>query len=166
MRRPDEQLPFFMDEQAGGPALLLDTCVYIDRLQGRAPKVLDDLIATRQTHHSTVAIQELMHTVGVLPDDRRTATAISAIGRLINAMRPHRVFSPDADVLGRAAFLSGVLCRVQGSSKDTRLRSLQDCTLYLQAQKLGLTILTANVGDFDALMQMTNTHGVLFYRTV
>jgi hypothetical protein len=32
-------------------------------MQDWSPQVLDDLIAQRQVNHSTVAIQELMHTV-------------------------------------------------------------------------------------------------------
>jgi hypothetical protein len=42
---------------------LLDTCVYIDQMQDRSPQALDELVALRQVNHSTVAIQELMHTV-------------------------------------------------------------------------------------------------------
>jgi hypothetical protein len=55
-------------------------------------------------------------------------------------------------VLGRAALLSGTLCRLQGYQKDGKLRALQDCVLFLQALKLGLAILTANVNDFDILL--------------
>jgi hypothetical protein len=60
-RRGDDQLPFVNPSLIGGQGLLLDTCVYIDQMQNRSPPVLDDLIAQRQVHHSTVAIQELMH---------------------------------------------------------------------------------------------------------
>lgn len=164
-RREDTDLPFVREEGLGGSPLLLDTCVYIDQMQGRAPLMLERLIATRQTNHSTVAIQELMHTVGVLnPADSRTAAAISEIGRQIKAMRSHRVFAPEPDVLGRAALLSGILCRLQGYAADHRLRALQDCVLFLQAQKLGFTVLTANLGDFDYLLQLIPAGRVLFYR--
>jgi hypothetical protein len=47
---------------------------------------------------------------------------------------------------------------------DHRLRAVNDCTLLLHAQKLGLTILTANVADFDILLQLLPSVGVLFYR--
>jgi hypothetical protein len=164
-RRSDRELPFVHEEGLGGPPILLDTCVYIDQMQGRAPAILERFIATRQTNHSTVAIQELMHTVGVLnPADSRTFAAISEIGRHIGAMPPHRVFAPEPDVLGRAALLSGILCRLQGYSADHRLRALQDCVLFLQAQKLGFTALTANLSDFDYLLQLIPAGRVLFYR--
>ena len=86
------------------------------------------------------------------------------IGKQINAMPPHRVFVPDVEVLGRAALLSGILCRLQGYARGGRLRALQDCVLFLQAQKLGLVVLTANVGDYDILLQLIPAGRALFYR--
>ena len=164
-RRSDEALPFVDASRIGGQGLLLDTCVYIDQMQDRSPEVLDDLIAQRQVNHSTVAIQELMHTVGVLnPSDARTRVVVAEIGKQIKAMPPHRVFSPDVVVLGRAALLSGVLCRLQGYGRDGKLRALQDCVLFLQAQKLGLVVLTANVTDYDVLLQLIPAGRALFYR--
>jgi hypothetical protein len=103
--------------------------------------------------------------VGTLnPSDARTEGAIAEIGALIKAMPPHRIFAPDIDVLGRAALLSGILCRLQGYEKDGRLRALQDCVLFLQAQKLGLVVLTANVGDYDIMLQLVPQSRAVFYR--
>ena len=164
-RRRDELLPFAREDRIGGQALLLDTCVYIDQLQGRAPALVDQLIATRQANHSSVAIQELMHIVGVLdPKDRRTSSVVEAIRALILAMPAHRTSAPDTEVLGRAALLSGMVCRFQGYAADRRLRALQDCVLYLQGLKLGFTVLTANVADFDLLLQLVPAGRALFYR--
>jgi hypothetical protein len=164
-RRTDDVLAFVEARATAGQGLLLDTCVYIDQLQDRSPPVLDDLIAQRQVNHSTIAIQELMHTVGVLsPLDPRSTLVIAEIGKQVTAMPPHRTFAPDTDVLGRAALLSGILCRMQGYEKDGRLRALHDCVLFLQAQKLGLVVLTANVGDYDILLQLVPTGRALFYR--
>lgn len=164
-RRGDNELPFVNPNLIAGQGLLLDTCVYIDQMQDRSPQVLDDLIEQRQINHSTVAIQELMHTVGVLnPKDTRTASVVAEIGRQIKAMPPHRIFVPDVEVLGRAALLSGILCRHQGYEKDGKLRALQDCVLFLQAQKLGLAVLTANIGDYDILLQLIPAGRALFYR--
>lgn len=166
-RRADEELPFLGNKATAGQELLLDTCVYIDGLQGRAPDCVADLLDVRLSNHSSIAIQEMMHTVGVLdPSHPSTATAIEQIRRVIEAMQSHRTFVPDIDVLGRAAVLSGMLCRLQGYQRDARLRALHDCALFLQAQKLGLTVLTANVSDFDYLLQLIPAGRVLFYRTV
>lgn len=164
-RRSDAELPFILEEPQAGSEVLLDTCVYIDSLQGRAPEALLALLDIRKANHSTVAIQELMHTVGVLdPKHPQTKTAIRQIRTVLRAMRPHRVFAPDADLLGRAALLSGMLCRLQGYDKNARLRALQDCVLFLQSSKLGLTLVTGNVKDFDYLLQLIPSGRVLFYR--
>ena len=164
-RRADAYLPFVDGDRLAGGALLLDTCVYIDQLQDRSPKILDDLVASRQVNHSTVALQELMHTVGVLdPRDHRTPVAIAEIRRLIRSMQPHRLVAPDGEILGRSALLSGMLCRLQGYGADRRLRALHDCVVFLKAQKFGFTVLTANIGDFDLLLQLVPSGRVLFYR--
>jgi len=166
-RRGDDALPFVDAGRIGGQGLLLDTCVYIDQMQNRSPPVLDELIAQRQVNHSTVAIQELMHSIGALnPSDPRTQAVIAEIGKQIKAMPPHRVFAPEIDVLGRAALLSGILCRLQGYARDAKLRALQDCVLFLQAQKLGLVALTANVSDYDILLQLLPGGRALFYRPI
>lgn len=159
-------LPFVSEAEPAGQPLILDTCVYIDQMQGRAPADLEQFIQARLVNHSTVAIQELMHTIGVLnPADRRTAGVVKTIRTLIEAMPDHRVFAPDVEVLGRAALLAGILSRLQGYALDARLKALQDCVLFLQAQKLGFTILTANIGDFDLLIQLIPSGRALFYRS-
>jgi hypothetical protein len=164
-RREDGELPFASEEELVGQPLLLDTCVYINQMQGAAPPVVEQLVETRHVNHSTVAIQELMHTIGVLdPKDRRTAAVVGAVRDQIEAMPDHRVFLPDANVLGRAALLAGILSRLQGYARDAKLKALQDCTLFLQAQKLGFTVLTANIAEFDLLLQLVPTGRALFYR--
>lgn len=164
-RRSDADLAFLGEQAEAGQELLLDTCVYIDGLQGRAPDAVADLLKIRRSNHSMVAVQELMHTVGVLdPAHSGTGEVIKQIGVVLESMPAHRIFIPDADVLGRAAHLSGILCRRQGYRKDTRFRALQDSVLFLQAQKLGFSVLTANVSDFDYLLQLIPAGRVLFYR--
>ena len=164
-RREEDKLPFISEDRIGGQALLLDTCVYIDQMQGRTPELVEVLIAARQAHHSTVAIQELMHTIGVLdPEDGRSSAVVDVVRTLVLSMPAHRTFVPDADVLGRAALLSGMLSRLQSYANDRKLRALHDCVLFLQAQKLGFTVLTANIVDFDILLQLLPAGRVLLYR--
>jgi hypothetical protein len=164
-RRRDSDLPFVRGDRIGGQSLLLDTCVYIDQMRGRTPDFLEVLITNRQTNHSSVAIQELMHTIGALdPEDGRSRAVIDTIRTLVLSMPAHRTFVPDADVLGRAALLSGMICRLQSYVGDHKLRALLDCVLFLQAQKLGFSVLTANVADFDILLQLLPAGRVLFYR--
>jgi hypothetical protein len=164
-RRLDAELPFVSEEHVAGPALLLDTCVYIDQPYDRTPDLVDRHTETRQVKHSPVAIQELMHTVGVLsPDDPRTPRVVAEIRGIVRSMPRYRIYVPDVDVLGRAALLAGIVCRIQGYAADHKFRTLQDCVLLLQAQKLGLTILSANVADFDILLQLLPSTRILFYR--
>lgn len=166
VRRPDTDLPFLDHNTARGLGLLLDTCVYIDQLRGKFPDHAAQILESRQIHHSTVAIQELMFGVGILdPRDRRTASTILSLRALVTAMRPHRTFAPDPDLLGRAAMIAGLLSRSQGYAGDSRKRALMDATLFLQAQKLGLMIVTANIGDFDLMLQLLPSVRVGLYRT-
>ncbi|MBZ8132068.1 type II toxin-antitoxin system VapC family toxin [Afifella sp. IM 167] len=166
-RRPDDQLPYLGDAAIAGGPLLLDSCVYIDQMQGTAPDVVERLMDIRIVNHSMVAVQELMFAVGALnDDDPRSPAARAAIERIVRAMPPHRQFAPDSDVLGRAAVYAGMLARRQGYAKDDRMRTLHDCVLFLQAEKLGLTLLSANVAEFDILLQMRPTGRVLLYRSV
>jgi len=94
----------------------------------------------------------------------RTSGAVAEIGTHIGLMKPHRTFALDPDGLGRAALLARTRFRKIGNSGDSRLRALMDRALFLQALKLGLTVLTANIADFDFLLQMVPTGRVLFYR--
>ena len=53
------------------------------------------------------------------------------------------------------------------ASKDstkTANCALSRTVLFLQAQRLGLVVLTANVSDYDILLQLIPTGQVLFYR--
>ena len=164
-RRADGDLPFASEDDLAGQPLALDTCVYIDKMQGRAPALVQRLIETRHVNHSTVAIQELMHTIGVLdPKDPRSGDVVNAVRAQIEAMPDHRLFAPDTEVLGRAALLAGMVSRLQGYAREARLKALQDCVLLLQAQKLVFTLLTANIAEFDPLLQLVPTGRALFYR--
>jgi predicted nucleic acid-binding protein len=164
-RRVDAELPYLTEANLAGPGILLDTCVYIDQLHGRLDPRVRRLVEIRHVHHPAVAIQELMHTIGVLdPGHPGTAGVIGAIQRLIESMPSHRIRTADVDTLGRAAVLSGVLCRLQGYRSDDRRRALQDCILFLQAHKDGLTVVTRNVRAFDHLLQLVPEGRVLLYR--
>jgi hypothetical protein len=54
--------------------------------------------------------------------------------------------------------------RLPRTSKDGKLRALQDCVLFLQAQRLGLVVLNANVSDYDILLELMPMDRALFYR--
>jgi hypothetical protein len=164
-RRPASDLHYVGGAAQPGPALLLDSCVYIDQMQDRTPKSVDELIRMRVVNHSSIAIMELMHPVGRLdPSHSGTKDVIGVIRQTIQAMRRHRIFEPDTDVMARAAILSGMLGRLQNYAARDRLRALHDSILFLQAHKHGLALLTRNTGDFDLLLQMVPAGRALFYR--
>ena len=91
----------------------------------------------------------MLHAIGVLdPADPRTRGNVAAIRGLLDGIPSHRLFAPTRDVMCDAAVYAGVLCRLQAYAKDRRMRALHDCTLFFQARKLGLTLVSANVIDF------------------
>lgn len=164
-RRGDRDLPFLSPEAEVGPTLLLDTCVYIDQLQDKTPEHLDDLFRKRHLCHSMVAIQELMHTIGRLdPSDKRTKGVVKQISDLIRAMPPHRIFAPEPETLAKAALMAGLMCRLLGYAADKRMKALQDCILFLQAQRNGFVLLSRNIVDFDYMLQLRPEGRVLLYR--
>ena len=165
-RRRDE-LAFVEDAMSAGGPLLLDTGVYIHQLKGKSPASLETLLALRLVNHSVVAVQEMLHAIGILdPADPRTKGNVAAIRGVLDAIPSHRLLTPHQDALVDAAVYAGILCRLQGYATDRRMKALHDCTLFFQARWLGCTLLTANVGDFDLLQQMRPEGRVLFYETV
>jgi len=57
-----------------------------------------------------------------------------------------------------------MLCRLQGYAKDEKLRAQHDCALFPQTQRLGFTVLTRNVRDFDYLLLLFPIGPVALYR--
>ena len=163
IRRPDAALSFISEKATGGPELLLDTCVYIDVLQRRAPERLKTLLAARLCNHSGIALAELTHLFGRLdPRDNRTRAVIAEISGIILEIPEHRLTAPSTNVLGEAGILVGLSARLAGVRSGPAL--LNDAALYLQAIEQGQTLLTRNVREFDWFDQLLPSNRVLFYR--
>lgn len=164
-RRPDQELPFVDDAPPVGPPLLLDSTVYIDVLQGRAPRAVDTLVELRPCRHSAVCLAELTHAFGRLdPRHPGTATALRALQAVLGAIPAHRLTAPDVAIWGEAGVLGGLLFRLGGHAKGAEHRCLNDALIYLQARQQGCVLLSANIGDFDRLQQLVPDGRVLFYR--
>jgi predicted nucleic acid-binding protein len=164
-RRADAELPFVEETALVGPPLLLDTCVYLDVLQGRSPKALDDLLQVRLNHHSAVCLAELTHVFGRLdPDHPGTHAVLRQMMATIDDIPLHRVVTPDADVWGTAGVLAGMLFRLGGFQPGQEKTCLHDALLHLQAYKAGLVLVTRNLRDFDLLDQLLPGGRLLFYR--
>lgn len=166
-RRPPEELPRVQAPVSTGPELLLDTCVYIDVLQGRTPAPLDELLEARIGNHSTVCLAELTHLFGRLdPAHPGTKSVLRELRRTIEDMPPHRLSSPSEAAIGEAGMLAGMVSRLSGRERGERAILLNDASLYLQALERGWVILTRNASDFDYFDQLLPSGRVLFYEQV
>jgi len=147
-----------------GAELLLDSCVYLNVLQGKTPREVDELLQLRIVNHSTVALSELTHVFGRLdPKHTGTRSVLSAISGVIDDMPAHRLTAPSARAFGEAGMLAGLAMRLGGRASGIRL--LNDALLFLQARDMGCELLTANIADFDLFDQLLPGSGLGFYRT-
>jgi predicted nucleic acid-binding protein len=163
--RPDQALPFVTKQPTGGSELLLDTCVYIDVLQGRAPAEVEALLVARLCNHSGIVLAELTHLFGRLdPRDHRTGQVHAQISGVIADMPAHRLSPPSVNVLGAAGILSAMVMRLTGIASGRERARLNDAMIYLQAVEQGQTVLTRNVREFDWFDQLLPSDRVLFYR--
>jgi len=164
-RRPDAELPFVADGVRPGPPLLLDTAIYIDVLQGRSPPEVDELLRLRACQHSAVCLAELTHAFGRLdPRHPSTAAALEALAATLGDIPAHRLAPPDIATWGEGGVLAGLLFRLGGYQRGQERACLNDALIFLQAQRLGCALLSANVRDFDLLDQLRPGGRVLFYR--
>lgn len=164
-RRSDQELPFVDLAQGFGPPLLLDTTVYIDVLQGRAPTEVADLLRLRLINHSTVALGELTHLFGRLdPSHANTKSTLRPIKGVINDIPPHRLSTPPAEVIAEAGIVTGIMARLNGLPKTDKQPFMNDVTLFLQALKMGCTLLSRNITDIDLIGQLVPTGRMLLYR--
>lgn len=166
-RRPDDALPFVRAPIVAGPGLLLDTSVYIDILQGRAPPEVKDLVRARQINHSAIAIAELVHLFGRLdPLHKDTKAVLAAIRAVLGEIRPHRLSVPSVQALAEAGIITGIIARLNGIPKTDRQPMLNDATLFTQALENGLTLLSGNIADMDLIGQLLPAGRVLVYRKI
>jgi predicted nucleic acid-binding protein len=164
-RRPEAALPFVSERPTGGPQLLLDTCVYVDILQRRAPERVKSLLAARLCNHSGVVLAELTHLFGRLdPRDGRTSGVLAELSGVISDMPVHRSNAPSLNALGEAGILAGLASRLAGGPSGRDRALLNDATLYLQAIEQGQVVLTRNIREFDWFDQLLPRNRVLFYR--
>lgn len=166
-RRPDSELSWASDELPIGGALLLDTSVYLDVLQGRTPVAVDELLIYRSCLHSAVALAELTHAFGRLdPAHPSTQSTLKAIQNTIDDIPKHRLYAPDLRIWGEAGILAGELFRVSGLPKGAghERRYLNDALIHLQAGVLGASVLTGNIADFDFLNQLMPEIPIVLYR--
>lgn len=165
-RRPDADLAFVVDAPLAGPPLLLDTCVYIDVLEGTAPASVDRLLQARTCMHLSLALGELSHNFGRLaPGHPRTREYLAELEAVIRDIPPHRIDQDiSAGVVLEAGVLAGLVYRLGGFQPGQETAALVDAVLYLQALEKGCVVLTGNLRDFDFMQQILPAGRVAFYR--
>ena len=105
-RRTDSELASASDEPLIGGALILDTSVYLDVLQGRTPDAVDELLTYRVCHHSAVCLAELTHVFGRLdPAHPSTSEVLQTVRDVIEDIPRHRLQAPDSAMWGEAESL-------------------------------------------------------------
>lgn len=162
-RRREADLLFASRVSLAGAELLLDTVVYIDVLQTRAPPEVKELLVGRLKMHSSVALGELTHLFGRLdPADPRTPRTLSQLRGAIEDIPAHRLQVPSLRAFGEAGMLAGLAARLGGRAHEVEL--FNDALLLLQAAEAGRILLTRNLRDFDILQQLAPHAQVIFYR--
>jgi predicted nucleic acid-binding protein len=165
--RSDADLPWAEDEPRIGSALFLDTCVYLDVLQGRTPQSVDDLVASRICRHSAVCLAELTHLFGRLdPSHPSTKSVLRPLRETIEDIPAHRLHAPTDATWAEAGILAGELARLSDQPKGAGAarKYLNDALIVMQARRIGADVLTANVRDFDFLDQLAPGGGIIYYR--
>lgn len=111
---------------------MLDTCVYIDVLQGRSPQDVDRLIETRIVNHSTVCLAELTHLFGRLdPAHPGTKGVLRELSGVIADIPGHRLSAPSVSAAGEAGMLAGLVARLADVEVGRGPVLLNDARLYL-----------------------------------
>jgi predicted nucleic acid-binding protein len=166
-RRDDADLDFVEFASSLGPPLLLDTCVYIDGLEGSLPPEVETLLRARTLMHLSVVLGELSHNFGRLdPRHPRTREHLDELAGMIDEIPLHRLDDAvSAGVILEAGILSGLVFRLGGFQIGQEVAALNDATIYLHALEHGYTVLTRNIRDFDFMNQIVPPGRVLFYRT-
>ena len=165
-RRRDADLDFVDAAAASGTPLLLDTCVYIDGLEGSLPSPVEMLLRSRSLMHLSVVLGELSHNFGRLdPMHTDTRAHLHELAGVIDDIPRHRVDEGiTAGVLLEAGILSGLIFRLGGFQPGQEVAALNDATIYLHALERGYSVLTRNIRDFDFMNQIVPPGRVLFYR--
>ena len=147
-------LPFFPAASLTGP-VMLDTCTYIDALNGRLPAALHALLAGRRHIHSSVCLAELVFGLGALaPEAAHAARSRAAIGDMLHRIEIRRTVTLPASGWLAAGLIAGLLAQLQGGDRAERRCFLADAAIYLTARSAGATLITANWRDFDLVDQL------------
>jgi hypothetical protein len=83
---------------------------------------------------------------------------------MLGRMPAEQLVQPTASSWDEAGALAGTLARTQGLAKGAHLALVLDAAILLTAMECCACVVTANVGDFDLLLQLRPQASALFYR--
>lgn len=163
--RSDDELDFLADGDMVGEQIMLDTCGYIDQMQGRLPISVAQRVEARTTVHSPIVLGELSFLFGNLdPRDSRIEAALAAIQMMLSAIGEHRIIPLTHEDMMRGMILSGCLARLLNRQGASRRNVQNDSILAAHAARTGNLLVTRNIADFDRLSQLEPRLKVSFYR--
>lgn len=158
--RGEDDLPLVGKDTGPGPELMLDASVYLDVLQGRTPREVDDLLTLRVLTHSSVALSELALLYGRLdPAKPETAKALEALSEVIDAVPGWRLSTPGIKTTGEAGVLAGLAERLGATGADLIARA----TILLHAAETGRVLLARRSEALDYLQQLAPRTQMLVY---
>ncbi len=179
-RRHDSALPF---DQAALPAdlpLMLDTTVYVHRLQNKIPPPIHALVEARPVLHCAVAVAEIAVSAGIMdPTHATTARYRAPLLGLLHGISALDMRAPGPAAWAEAGMLAGILARTQfglaqprtalgpgvaEQQRESRRRLLNDALIFLCAGEHGAILVSGNVADIDILLRFRPDIQVLLYR--
>jgi hypothetical protein len=178
--REDKDLPFDVTAMPSDRPVMLDTNVYIARLQGKLPPAIAAFVEASVVIHSPVALSEISISAGILdPSNPATEANRGSLLRLLQAIRLSDCRSPSPAAWVEAGTLSGILARVhhglaksrkklsaveQCCQKGRRRELLNDALLFLSAREQGAILVSANISDVDVLLRFRPDARALLFR--
>jgi hypothetical protein len=179
-RRQDSALPFDPAALPVDLPLMLDTTVYVHRLQNKIPPPIHALVEARPVLHCAVAIAEIAVSAGIMePAHATTARYRTPLLGLLEGISALDMRAPGPAAWAEAGMLAGILARTQfglarprtvlGSTaaeqqRDSRRRLLNDALIFLCAGEHGAVLVSGNVADLDILLRFRPDIQVLLYR--
>jgi hypothetical protein len=179
-RRQDSALPF---DPAALPAdlpLMLDTTVYVHRLQNKVPPPIHALVEARPVLHCAVVVAEIVVSAGIMdPTHTTTARYRTPLLDLLHGISALDMRAPSPAAWAEAGMLAGILARTQfglaqprtmlasgavEQQREGRRRLLNDALILLCAGEHGAILVSGNGADFDVLLRFRPDIQVLLYR--
>ena len=179
-RRHDSALPF--DPAALPPdlPLMLDTTVYVHRLQNKIPPPILALVEARPVLHCAVAVAEIAVSAGIMdPTHATTARYRTPLLGPLHGISVLDMRAPGPAVWAEAGMLAGILARTQfgltqprtalasgeaEQQRESRRRLLNDALIFLCAGEHAAILVSGNVADMDVLLRFRPDIQVLLYR--